>query len=79
MGWWDDRAGNLQQFVRGEEARTLGYNGYDARQVRQAVVHAREDMVLLVSHISSVNRQLRTIKWLLAAIAALAVFAVAVG
>lgn len=67
MGWWDDRAGNLQQFVRSEEARNLEYSNYGEETVRQAVVHCRQDVVMLVSHLSSVNRQLRAIKWLLAA------------
>ena len=60
MRWWDKRAGELQNKVRSDELDQQ--IGYDDSAVRKAIVHAREDIVLLVSHISSANRQLWTIK-----------------
>ncbi len=60
MRWWDKRAGELQNKVRSDELDQQ--IGYDDSAVRKAIVHAREDIVLLLSHISSANRQLWTIK-----------------
>jgi hypothetical protein len=72
MNWWDEKAGNLQASVRDAERNMYGKNMYDDEQVRAAVMHAREDVVMIVSHLSSLNRQVRTVKWLLAVIAVLA-------
>ncbi len=47
---------------------------YDGDEVRQAIVHARQDMVLLVSLLVDVNKQLRTVVWLMIAILALLAF-----
>ena len=67
MSWYDDRAGSLQAGVRSDESRQP--NGlYDEDQERQAIIHARQDIVLMYSQLSSANGQLRTIKYLLAGI-----------
>ncbi|GAC1577191.1 MAG: hypothetical protein NVS3B5_09170 [Sphingomicrobium sp.] len=41
---------------------------YDEDQERQAIIHARRDIVLMYSQLSSANGQLRVIKYLLAGI-----------
>jgi hypothetical protein len=69
MTWWSEKAGNLQQgVIAGEAGHT---NEFYDDEVRRAVVHGRQDIVLLVGHLDAVNIQLRTIKVLLAFIAVL--------
>lgn len=76
MRWWDKRAGDLQRDVKqGEGAagsvlgiRSPGAIVYEDDDIKTAIVHARQDIVLLVSYLSSVNQQLSTIKYLLAAV-----------
>jgi len=58
--WWDQKAARLQQSVRADERE--GYSDFSDSDIKRSVVHAREDIVLLVSQLSSVNRQLRAIK-----------------
>jgi hypothetical protein len=58
--WWDQKAARLQQSVRADE-REMEVDFSDS-DLKRSVVHAREDIILLVSHLSSVNRQLRAIK-----------------
>ena len=50
---------------------------YEAEAVRQAVVHTREDLVLVVSYLSSIAKLLGSIKKLLVVIAVAAVVSVA--
>jgi len=69
MSRWADRAASLQRGVRSEEYERAGLNQYGDDEVRRSIVHSREDIVLLVGHLDAVNSQLRTIKWLLTAIA----------
>jgi hypothetical protein len=38
---------------------------YDDDEVKSSIVHARQDIVLLVSHLSSANAQIWTIKVML--------------
>jgi hypothetical protein len=73
MSWWREQAYNLQNSVR--EVENRGNPGYDDEEVRSATVHARQDIVLLYSLLDSANRQLRTIKLLLAVIAFLIIYA----
>jgi hypothetical protein len=58
--WWDQKAARLQRSARADERE--GYDDFSDSDVRRSVVHAREDIIMLVSHVSSVNRQLRAIK-----------------
>lgn len=58
--WWDQKATRLQQSVRADEREMDG--DFSDSDLKRSVVHAREDIVLLVSQLSSVNRQLRAIK-----------------
>ncbi|MDY7525371.1 hypothetical protein [Sphingomonas sp. 10B4] len=74
MNQWDDRAARLQDSVRAAEQRNAEFSQYDQDDVARAVVHTRQDVVLLVSQLSSLNAQLRMVKWLLAFIAVAAAF-----
>jgi len=62
MAWWNDKAMELQRQVRAAEDSA---QHYDEDEVRQATVHTRQDVVLLVSYLDSANRQLSDIKKLL--------------
>jgi hypothetical protein len=75
FGNYNRRAEDLQRAVKYGEIENLG-NGvddYSDNQVRQSSVHTRQDLVLIVSHIASLNEQVATIRrlaWIVAAIAA---------
>jgi hypothetical protein len=58
--WWDQKVARLQQSVRADE-REMEVDFSDS-DLKRSVVHARENIILLLSHPSSVNRQLRAIK-----------------
>ena len=49
--WWDDAAADLRDRVR----------KVNEEEVRRAIVHTRQDVVMLVSHLGSISKQLRTI------------------
>jgi hypothetical protein len=69
MGWWYDKAARIQQRVRSDEIDSDQDHGDE--EVRRATIHAREDIILIVSHLSALNRQLETIKiifWLILAL-----------
>ena len=63
MSEYDKKAGQLQSMTRNYERSSA--QEYNPVQVRQAVVHGREDIVLLVSYLSSANEQLTSIRRLL--------------
>lgn len=68
----DDRAAHLQQMTRDTEARVDAE--YNDSEVRRATVHMREDIVLVVSQLSSLNNQpIQVNRLLLLVIALLAV------
>ncbi len=67
----DKNARELQDAVRHTEMSSRVQ--YEDDRVRQAVVHAREDIILVVSHLSSAARLLASIKALLVIIAVAAV------
>ena len=57
--WWDDAASDLQYSVKvAEQDIEIDYS---EEKVRQAIVHTRQDVVMLVSHLDSISKQLRTI------------------
>ena len=58
-----DSAEKVQSNVRNDESQFV--QEYDSNQVRQAVVHGREDIVLLVSYLVIANEQLKSIRHLL--------------
>jgi len=70
---YDDMASELQRGVKHDELENLdkGLDDYSEAQVRQATVHTRHDLVLLVSHFASLNRQVSTVRRLLWIIAGL--------
>jgi hypothetical protein len=73
--WWQVAAAKLQDGVTVHEQRQRdeGLN-YDDETVRISIVHARQDIVLIVSHLASLNRQIAVIKYCaLVAAAALAI------
>jgi len=60
---WDNRAARLQERVIDDDSKDYRY--HDEQAVRRAIIKVREDIVLLVSYLSSANTQLSTIKILL--------------
>ena len=62
MTWWDEKALHLQLGVRGDESEPQQYS---EEQVRQATVHARQDIVLVVSYLSSATNLLADIRFAL--------------
>lgn len=60
--WWDVHAGTVQAAVR--QSAIDRDEDYSDREVRRATVYTREDMVLVAMHLSSLNRQIATLKWL---------------
>jgi len=74
---YDDRATALQNAVISadlEQLKDVGRLGlWDGPRVRQSVVHTRQDVVMLVSHLSSLNEQVASIRrllWLIAVLVA---------
>ncbi len=65
-GKYIKKAGSLQAEVKSSEYDHIQH--YEDEEVRMAIVHARQDIVLLVSHLCSLNGQLRIMTWLLGAI-----------
>jgi hypothetical protein len=72
MAWWDRRAHALQRVVRNDEEEQVPY--FDDEKEKQAVVHTRQDIILIVSHLSSVNSQLAILIWIVAAILLVAIY-----
>ncbi len=68
MAWWDDKAAALHERIIYRTLSDHDRDAYDEEQVRIAVVHTRQDIVLLASQLSSLNRQVWTVKWLLVAV-----------
>ena len=59
MDWWNKKASELQYRVKvAEQDNEIDYS---EEEVRQAIVHTRQDVVMLVSHLDSISKQLRTI------------------
>ena len=59
--WWDDAAADLRDRVRKVDEEEVYKIDYSEEEVRRAIVHTRQDVVMLVSHLSSISKQLRTI------------------
>jgi Cdc6-like AAA superfamily ATPase len=74
MAWWDRKAGDLQRAVRISEDEYAAQHSED--DARRAAVHARQDMVLIASQLSSLNRQVFTVKIILAVLTAIVAYAV---
>lgn len=56
--WWEQRSRNLQESVSKAEADGSELYNYDESQVRVSAVHARQDLVLIVSLMYSLNEQI---------------------
>ncbi len=67
MSWWDEQAGQLQKM--GIKSEFDKEEVYSDEQVRMATVYTRQDIILIVSLLSSLNQQIRTVKYILAFIA----------
>lgn len=59
----DKKAADLQYEIRMSEYDNIKH--YDDEQVKQSVVHSREDIVLLVSYATSIIRILKDIRIIL--------------
>ena len=59
--WWDDAAADLRDRVRKVDEEEVYKIDYSEEEVRRAIVHTRQDVVMLVSHLDSISKQLRTI------------------
>jgi hypothetical protein len=64
---WDKRAARVQASVR--ESELENPIEYSERETRSAIIHTREDIVLVVSNLSSANGQLSMIKGALVVVA----------
>lgn len=53
---WNRRAVNLSEAVRDNEAERP--RDYSAQRVRTSVVHTREDVVMLVSYLETLNEMM---------------------
>ena len=62
----EQKAADLQYEVRAAEIDKVHY--YEKEEVKQAVMHARQDIVLLVSYATSIIRILKSIRFILGAI-----------
>ena len=72
MSWWLGKAQTLQRSVRADEAEVS--SEHSSRHIRQAIVHGREDIVLLVSLLDTVNNQLLYLRWMVATLIVVLVF-----
>ena len=72
MNQWDDLAGAVRRANRKSEAEDIEH--YDGAQVKQAIVHMREDITMIAVHMSSLNKQISTVRVLLFLILAVLVF-----
>lgn len=57
---YDTRAADLQATTAGGERQAV--QDYERPRVRQAIVHGPEDLILMVSYLSSANEQLWKIR-----------------
>jgi hypothetical protein len=70
-GWWDRQAAHLQALQLEHDASPDTI--YSDERIRQAIAFTRSDLVLAVSLLSSLNRQLDSIVKLLVLLAAIAI------
>ena len=61
MAWWWNKAGKVSQDVKNQENEYPSF--YEDETVNQAIVHTRQDTVVVASLLDSLNGQVRTIKW----------------
>lgn len=67
MSWWMRQAGELQ--ISGQISEGNKTDEYSEEEVNRAIVYTRQDIILVVSLLSSVNKQLAgtntRLSWLL--------------
>ena len=68
MKWWDSKAYALQESFRQSEYNKS--DDYSDEKCRRSLVYTREDVILIVSQLSSVNANLSGIKFRLTCVAA---------
>ena len=61
MAWWEREAGALQRSVRISEDEVGELHSED--DARRAAVHTRQDLVLVVSYLSSLRARLKISYW----------------
>lgn len=68
LGWGEAsaRAKAVQQSIIEEEAEQLrnGFSDYTEAQVRQAIVHTRQDLIFMISALGNLSRQAVALTWL---------------
>jgi hypothetical protein len=72
MNEWDAKAGRLQEMGMDSEAQKTEV--YSTEEIGRAIVYTRQDIVLVVSYLSSANKQLATIRGWLSFIAVVLLF-----
>lgn len=70
--FWSKEASELQQKVIEADRKIIG--SFTKEDIPQAIVHIRQDLVLIYSNLESLNKQIRTIKNLLLIITILFVY-----
>jgi hypothetical protein len=76
MNWWDRKALSMveAQRMREIEYHETELDQYTERDVKRVVIRTSMDVIALNSYLSSLNSQIRTVKWILFLIAGLFVF-----
>ena len=64
----EKKAADLQYEVMSSELKNLEHSHYEKQRARQALVHGRQDIVLLVSYANSITKILKGIRFILGAI-----------
>ena len=54
--WWEDAAADLRDRVRKVDEEEVYKIDYSEEEVRRAIVHTRQDVVMLVSHLGSISK-----------------------
>lgn len=76
MSTYEERAATHQQAVWRDAVKDQHTFDFSDDLERMAIVHGRMDLVLIVSHLSSLNDQIATIRRLLWVVAVVGVFAI---
>ena len=55
----DQEVGHTQKYVVSEESQQLrdGYANYSGPEIKQAIVHSRQDIILVALHLSNLNKK----------------------
>tara|TARA_Y100000588_G_scaffold118466_1_gene129671 strand:- start:322 stop:567 length:246 start_codon:yes stop_codon:yes gene_type:complete len=59
--WWDEDAKKIADTVL-ENERDWGLDDYSKEEIQNAIIRIRADIILVVSHLSSANYQLESIR-----------------